>query len=90
MTTVRHLKSLVSCPVHLERYIGGIVATPRVAIPPVKVAQIPKAWADFEIIERNYKILRSLRRWSAQNAQKPPLGNKNDQWRAQAPHFKAG
>jgi len=41
----------------------------------MKVVQIPKAGADFEIVERNYKILRSLRPWSAQ---KLLLDNKND------------
>jgi hypothetical protein len=73
--TVRHLKSLVRCPVHLERYIR---ATPRVAIAPMNVAQIPKAaGADFEIVERNYQIVRSLRPWSAQNYQNCFLGNKS-------------
>jgi hypothetical protein len=51
------------------------MATPRVAITPIKVAQIPKVGADFEIGERNDKILRSL--WP-RSAQKPPLDNKND------------
>jgi Ohr subfamily peroxiredoxin len=41
----------------------------------MKVAQIPKAEADFEIVQRGHEILRSLRPWSAQ---KPPLDNKNE------------
>jgi hypothetical protein len=64
--TVRQPKSFVSCPVHLERYVAGIMATPRAANTPMKMAQIPKAEADFEIAERNFWILRSSRPWSAQ------------------------
>jgi hypothetical protein len=30
------------------------MAPPRVAITPVKAAQVPKLGADFEIVERNY------------------------------------
>src|ERR1700730_9766634 len=63
------------CPVHLERYIGGIMAAARAAITRMKVAQIPQKREHFEIVECNYRILLSLR---PSSAQKPLLDNKND------------
>src|SRR5262249_40789917 len=37
----------------LKDSLGGIMATTKVAITPIKVAQIPKAGADFQIVERD-------------------------------------
>src|SRR5260370_24541440 len=50
--TVRGLKIPHQVPVHSERYLGGIMATTRVAIAAMKAAQIPKPGADFQIVER--------------------------------------
>jgi hypothetical protein len=47
------------------KWDGGIVPTPRAAIAPMKVAQIPRVGADFEIVVRGHEILRPFRPWSA-------------------------
>jgi hypothetical protein len=37
----------------------------------MKLAQIPKAGALFDIVERNYEIVQSLRLWGAQSLESP-------------------
>src|SRR6266404_4249373 len=49
---VSRLQIPIRCPAYLKRYIGGIMAAPKVGIAPMKAAQIPRPGADFEIVER--------------------------------------